>query len=100
MLNLQLIKKNLYELKWFDGTLLQIPLPSQTELTTLISVMSGDNSEAKQIEMVFIFLYNLLNKNKQNKNITMEQFNEKIDLNIAIVILQDYSEFCSKELGK
>lgn len=87
-----------YELKWFDGEVLKIPMPTQELLMKVVKIESIKDIE-EQFDALNGIVREIINSNINHRVFTDEDFNE-LDLNITSLILTDYMESINKELGE
>ena len=91
-------KRKYYELKWFDGEVLQLPLPKQELLMRMVKLENMDNIE-EQFEELNKIVQEVLQSNINNRKFTKEDFDE-LDLNTINLILEDYMGTINQELGE
>lgn len=91
-------KRKYYELKWFDGEVLQLPLPKQEMLMRMVKLENVEDVE-EQFNTLFEILKEVLQSNINHREFTEEDFNE-LDLNTINLILEDYMGSINKELGE
>ena len=82
MLDLTKINRD-YKLKWFDGEILHLPLPTQETLVKIMNLEEIDN----------------LTNNRDNRKFSEEDFAE-LDLYTIQVIMEDYIDYVYKQLGE
>ncbi len=91
-------QKKYYELKWFDGEVLQLPLPKQELLMRMIRLEDMDSVE-EQFNTLNEIVIEVLQSNINNRVFTEEDFKE-LDLNTINLILEDYMGTINQELGE
>lgn len=91
-------KKKYYELKWFDGEVLQLPMPKQDMLMRMVKLENIDNIE-EQFETLNEIIREILQSNINHREFTEKDFDE-LDLNTINLILEDYMGTINQELGK
>ena len=91
-------KKKYYELKWFDGEVLQLPMPKQDMLMRMVKLENIDNIE-EQFESLNEIVREILQSNINHREFTEKDFDE-LDLNTINLILEDYMGTINQELGK
>ena len=91
-------KKKYYELKWFDGDVLQLPMPKQDMLMRMVKLENIDNIE-EQFESLNEIVREILQSNINHREFTEKDFDE-LDLNTINLILEDYMGTINQELGK
>lgn len=87
-----------YELKWFDGEVLQLPLPKQELLMRMVRLENIDDIE-KQFSALYEIIQEVLQSNINHREFTEEDFNE-LDLQTINLILEDYMGTINQELGE
>ena len=90
--------KQYYELKWFDGDIIQIPLPKQELLIRMVKLEDEEDIEV-QFNVLNKILHQVLQSNINHKKFTEEDYKE-LDLNTMNLILSDYMGSINKELGE
>ena len=98
-----------YKIKWFDGDILDIPLPKQklySKVLKYIADIKVSDIEEESIEnfenlsnLQNEILLDILKENKNNKEITMEDI-ESIPVVAVHDILLDYVSYMNDALGK
>lgn len=87
-----------YQFKWFDGDIVQLPLPTQSMLVEAMN-LQNIKDESKQIEGLFNLLKELLKNNMSGKEFSAEDFDE-LDFYTAQIIMEDYIDYVNKQLGE
>lgn len=89
---------NKYDIKWFDGQVLHLALPSQG---LLMKIMEIDNieDERKQFEVITESLQYILNSNSEGREFSKEEI-QSIPLDTIQLILTDYVGSISQRLGE
>ena len=87
-----------YELKWFDGEILQLPMPKQEMLMRMIKLESIEDVE-EQFNVLNEMIRDILQSNINHREFSEEDFNE-LDMNTISLILSDYMESINRELGE
>lgn len=96
----------LYPIKLQDGTILHIKQPTQgllMEIADMKDLISDENlqeSGMQLIDNIFYLMVKILNRNTDKKEFTKEDVDEMIDINTALLILQDYLNETVNKLGK
>lgn len=90
----------LYELKWFDGSILHLPKPTEKFLRK-VSELYEDNSmsEMDQLDAVKTMTWDLIRQNTDNRKFTKAEL-EQCDAIVASMILRDYMEEVERRLGE
>ncbi len=91
-------KKRYYELKWFDGEVLQFPLPKQEMLMRMVKLENLEDVEL-QFSSLTEIITEVLNSNINKRVFTKEEIND-LDLNTINLILEDYMESINQALGE
>ena len=74
MLDLTKINRD-YKLKWFDGEILHLPLPTQETLVKIMNLEEIDNVE-QQIEGLTAIIKEVLTNNRDNRKFSEEDFSK------------------------
>lgn len=97
MLDLSLIV-NKYEIKWFDGQVLHLSLPSQALLMRIMKVDEiADPNE--QFTAITEILREILNSNSEGREFSKEDI-ESIPVSTIELILTDYVTTVTERLGE
>lgn len=91
-------RKKYYELKWFDGEVLQLPLPKQDLLMRMVKLEDIESIE-EQFDTLNEIVKEVLQSNINHREFTEEDFDE-LDLNTINLILEDYMNTINQELGE
>ncbi len=91
-------KRRYYELKWFDGEVLQFPMPKQELLMRMVKLENLDDIELQMNSLTEI-IKEVLNSNINKREFTDEELNE-LDLNTINLILEDYMGSINDALGE
>lgn len=97
MLDLTKINRD-YQLKWFDGQVLHLPLPTQKTLVKIMNLEEIGDVE-KQMEGLAAIIKEVLTNNKDNREFSEEDFAE-LDLYTIQVIMEDYIDYVYRQLGE
>ena len=97
MLDLTKINRD-YQLKWFDGQVLHLPLPTQKTLVKIMNLEEIGDVE-KQIEGLTAIIKEVLTNNRDNRKFSEEDFAE-LDLYTIQVIMEDYIDYVYRQLGE
>ena len=97
MLDLTRINRD-YQLKWFDGQVLHLPLPTQKTLVKIMNLEEIGDVE-KQIEGLTAIIKEVLTNNRDNRQFSEEDFAE-LDLYTIQVIMEDYIDSVYRQLGE
>lgn len=91
-------KRKYYELKWFDGEVLQFPMPKQELLMRMVRLENIDDIE-EQFNSLYEIVKEVLQSNINHREFSEQELNE-LDLNTINLILEDYMGSINKELGE
>lgn len=97
MLDLTKINRD-YQLKWFDGQVLHLPLPTQKTLVKIMNLEEIADVE-KQMEGLAAIIKEVLTNNRDNREFSEEDFAE-LDLYTIQVIMEDYIDYVYRQLGE
>ena len=98
MLDLTTIN-SFYELKWFDGTVLHLPKPSEKFLRRISALDESDLSEMDQLEEVKKITWDIIKQNTDDRKFTKAEL-EQCDAIVASMILRDYMQEVENRLGE
>lgn len=91
---------NIYELKWFDGSVLHLPKPSEAMLRKISSLYDeSEMSEMDQLEEVKKITWDLIRQNTDGRKFTKAEL-EQCDVIVCSIILRDYMEEVERRLGE
>jgi hypothetical protein len=96
MLDLTTIN-SFYELKWFDGTVLHLPKPTEAFLRKISAL--EELTEMEQIEEVKKITWELIKQNDEGRKFTKAEL-EQCDAIVASLIIKDYMAEVEKRLGE
>lgn len=96
MLDLTTIS-SFYELKWFDGTVLHLPKPTEAFLRKISAL--EELTEMEQIEEVKKITWELIKQNDEGRKFTKAEL-EQCDAIVASLIIKDYMAEVEKRLGE
>ena len=97
MLDLTKINRD-YQLKWFDGQVLHLPLPTQKTLVKIMNLEEIADVE-QQMEGLAAIIKEVLTNNRDNREFSEEDFAE-LDLYTIQVIMEDYIDYVQRQLGE
>ena len=98
MLDLTTIN-SFYELKWFDGTVLHLPKPTEAFLRKISALDDQGLTEMEQIEEVKKITCELIKQNDEGRKFTKAEL-EECDAIVASLIIKDYMAEVEKRLGE
>lgn len=96
MLDLTTIS-SFYELKWFDGTVLHLPKPTEAFLRKISAL--DELNEMEQIEEVKKITWELIKQNDEGRKFTKAEL-EQCEAIVASLIIKDYMAEVEKRLGE
>lgn len=103
MLDLTATFSELYQVKLFDGTELNLKRPTQALQETVLRLQKmgedAKNSEKIMKETMAIFT-RILNRNTDGITFTQEQVEEDYDYSVALLVIGDYLKFYADEVTK
>lgn len=103
MLDLTAAFSELYEVRLFDGTTLQLKRPTQAlqESIMRLQEMGSDAKNSTKImkETIAIFC-RVLNRNTQEITFTQEQLEDDYDYSVALLVIGDYLQFYANEVAQ
>ena len=101
MLNLNELKKNNYQIVWFDGTTIELKPPKQKVLEKLIkmSQLTEEDLE-KMMTLVYDLLFEVFNNNTEKREFSREEIEDNFDLETAFLVMQDYLSSIYSSLGE
>ncbi|MBS5794887.1 MAG: hypothetical protein KIC92_09110 [Clostridiales bacterium] len=100
MLDLGKLQQKLYKIKLLDGTILQIPKPSQLLLKKMINLEKVENKGANLLDEINNILLEIFSTNKNGIVYTFEDIEKMFDLSMALVVIKDYINFSFDMLGE
>lgn len=92
--------KKLYELKMPDGKLLTLKLPTQALLMKLQEVQQYNDNPIEALSAINDLIVTILNLNTQGIKYTQDQIGELLDLDMIVLVVQDYLTETTKTLGE
>lgn len=93
MLDLGKLQQKLYKVKLLDGTILQIPKPSQLLLKKMMDLEKTENKATDLLYEINNILFEIFNTNKNGIKYTLEDIEKMFDLSIALAVIKDYISF-------
>ena len=84
MLDLGKLQQKLYKVKLLDGTILQIPKPSQLLLKKMMDLEKTENKATDLLYEINNILFEIFNTNKNGIKYTLEDIEKMFDLSIAL----------------
>jgi len=99
-------KMVLYQIKLQDGSILHIKQPTQGLLMEIVDMQDYILDENLQengmqlIDSIYELMVKIFNRNTDKKEFTKEDIEEILDINTALMVLEDYLNETVKKLGK
>ena len=90
---------NVYELKWFDGTIIHLPKPTEAFLRKVAALEDSGLEQMEQLEEVKKITWDLIKQNTDGRKFTKTEL-EQCDAIICSMIIKDYMEEVEKRLGE
>lgn len=100
MLDLTKNTKKLYEIKYVDGKVYTLKLPTQSLLMKLLDLQKNLDNPDVIFSSLNEILTEILNLNIQGVKFTKEQIGADLDLDLAILVIKDYLTETTKTLGE
>lgn len=88
-----------YEIKMFDGTILQIRKPSQEMLLDLVRLQDNSEDMVVALEQFGKTLLKILNRN-QNGKLYTEAILDEFSIDMITAVIQDYLSYSLSLLGE
>ena len=92
--------KKLYELKMPDGQFLTLKLPNQALLMKLQDIQKYTENPMEALAAINDLIATILNLNTQGIEYTQEKIGELLDLDMIVLVVQDYLTQTTKTLGE
>ena len=90
---------NIYELKWFDGSVVHLPKPSEEFLRKVAALDDSDMGEMDQLEEIKKITWDLIRRNTDGRKFAKAEL-DQCDSIVCSIILKDYMEEVDKRLGE
>lgn len=100
MIDLSKNKKDLYPIKLEDGTILKLKKPTQSMYIQMVQLEDSKGEGVQMIEEIFSILVRIFNRNDQGIVFTLNEIEEMVDIETAMLIIEDYLRATSLEVGK
>lgn len=90
-----------YQIKLFDGSILNLKRPTQALYQTLMDVlpMIEDKDQSKLLPIMIDIFTRILNRNDEGKTFTKDEIEEEFDLMIVVYVVKDYFQYWTKEIA-
>ena len=92
------VKKNYWQIKLEDKTILKCKRPTQSLLLSMIRLQESNEEPIELMEEFAAIVVRIFNRNVNDLEFTKEQVEEMIDLESAVAIMKDYIEFSLSNL--
>lgn len=101
MLDLSKSNKELYKIKWLDGEILKIKLPTRVMHVSMIDLLDmGDYEDEEAAEALYSFILRVLNWNVNNRVFTKDELEESLSYSLILDILKDYLTYSFERMGE
>ena len=100
MIDLGKVKQNLYHIKLANGKILNIKKPTQGMLMRLIDLSHTEKNNTEVMYEFIDVLTKIFNSNVNRIKFSKKDIEEMFDIETAMIVLEDYLNFCFKDLGK
>lgn len=102
MLDLQNVTKTrkLYEIKYVDGTILTLKMPSQKLFMDIMGLQDVIDNPLNALSQIYEIVTQILNLNTQDITYEVGAVMSDIDMTTAVLIIQDYLQTTTKTLGE
>ncbi len=90
---------SMYELKWFDGSILHLPKPKEAFLRKVAALDNSDLSDFDQLEEMKKITWELIRQNTDGRKFTKAEL-EQCDAVVCSMIIRDYMEEVERRLGE
>ena len=90
---------NIYELKWFDGTIVHLPKPTEGFLRRVAALEDGELEQMEQLEEIKKITWDLIKQNDEGRKFTKAEL-EQCDAIVASLIIKDYMAEVEKRRGE
>lgn len=98
MLDLTQRKKSAYSIKWIDGKVYNLKLPTQALLKDMLTIDTIEEVGG-QIDAVYDIIRKIMNNNTNKKTFAKEEIS-KLDVDTCQLILTDYMDKTTESLGE
>ena len=91
---------SVYELKWFDGTIIHLPKPTEQFLRDVAALDSDSGlSHMEQLDEIKKLTWDLIRRNTDGRKFNKSEL-EQCDALICSMIMKDYMNEVEKRLGE
>lgn len=101
MLDLNKCSKRTYKIKWLDGEVLKLKLPTRAMLISMMDLTKEQQAdESESIEKLLDLMVEIFNRNENGKIFTKEMFDSEFALDDLFYVLADYLSFGFERMGE
>lgn len=99
MIDLSTRAQELYSIKLNDGKILKLNKPTQKLLLKMMELQSYTNAQ-DALDAIYEVITDIFNKNVDGVVFTRTQLEDMLDLEITVIIIEDYLKSTVKQLGE
>lgn len=91
-----------YQIKLFDGTILNLKRPTQALYQTLMDVLpmvSDGDDKLQALPLMIDIFTRILNRNEEGKEFSASEISEDYDIMVVTYVIKDYFEYWNKEIA-
>ena len=98
MIDIRELSNKTFDITLQDGTVLNIRKPSNELFKETLKIFktAKNQEEDKKINVIYIFLTKILNRNTNNIKLTQTKIENDIDIDIAVYLIKKYQEFLNE----
>ena len=98
MIDLSVLNNKTFDIRLQDGTVLNIRKPNNELFKETLKIFktAENQEEDKKINVIYIFLTKILNRNTNNIKLTQTKIENDIDIDIAVYLIKKYQEFLNE----
>lgn len=98
MIDIRELSNKTFDITLQDGTVLNIRKPSNELFKETLKIFktAENQEEDKKINVIYIFLTKILNRNTNNIKLTQTKIENDIDIDIAVYLIKKYQEFLNE----
>ena len=98
MIDLSMLNNKTFDIRLQDGTVLNIRKPNNELFKETLKIFktAENQEEDKKINVIYIFLTKILNRNTNNIKLTQTKIENDIDIDIAVYLIKKYQEFLNE----
>lgn len=93
------VKSKLFPIKLVDGEIIKLKAPSQKMLIDMVEMNDSVDVE-EQLKTAYEILLQILNRNINDRHFNLEQVNDEIDLQTAMIVIEEYLKFFYEDVQK